>query len=243
MILQWLSIKTTVSMEEKDSVTTVGHTRILQFCNQYIYDGNFCYKKYISLFLNRIYTQKYSQCAKNRERNCERERRVSHFYRQKTEVTDCMSFPIEFKNLSITFFQKSWHETWHAILIIICSGSTTKCDMYATTSEWSSDGSAPRSYWNSCWAQKNESMCWWVTTRSKIWHPTEWCSARNWNANEISISLIRWKQPIFLRYCTTCMSLLQQSLSHFLLLSSFQLEHDLSFHENHTFFFAQLFQN
>ena len=90
--------------------------------------------------------------------------------------------------------------------------------------------------------KKNESMCWWVTTRSKIWHPTEWCSARNWNANEISISLIRWKQPIFLRYCTTCMSLLQQSLSHFLLLSSFQLEHDLSFHENHTFFLLNCFK-
>ena len=48
------------------------------------------------------------------------------FFTAKKEVTDCMSFPIEFKNLSITFFQKSWHETWHAILII-CSGSATKC--------------------------------------------------------------------------------------------------------------------
>ena len=198
--------------------------------------------KFISLFLNRIYTQKYSQCAKNRERNCERERRVSHFYRQKTEVTDCMSFPIEFKNLSITFFKKvdTRHDTpfWSSyaqvlqlnvicMLLLVNDQATVQHHGHTET---------PVEH------KKNESMCWWVTTRSKIWHPTEWCSARNWNANEISISLIRWKQPIFLRYCTTCMSLLQQSLSHFLLLSSFQLEHDLSFHENHTFF-AQLFQN
>ena len=153
----------------------------------------------------------------------------------KKEVTDCMSFPIEFKNLSITFFKKvdTRHDTpfWSYTQFLL----NVICCYY-----WMIDCSVILKLLLS--TQKNESMCWWVTTRSKIWHPTEWCSARNWNANEISISLIRWKQPIFLRYCTTCMSLLQQSLSHFLLLSSFQLEHDLSFHENHTFFLLNYFK-
>ena len=132
----------------------------------------------------------------------------------KKEVTDCMSFPIEFKNLSITFFKKvdTRHDTpfWsyaQFLLNVICCYYILLNDRAVQH-----DGHTETPVEH----KKNESMCWWVTTRSKIWHPTEWCSARNWNANEISISLIRWKQPIFFHYCTTCMSLLLQSLSHFL---------------------------
>ena len=76
-------------------------------------------------FCVRLYKQKYAQCAKKKWQHTERGWVV---FTAKKEVTDCMSFPIEFKNLSITFFKKVdtrhdtpfWSYTQFLLNVICC---------------------------------------------------------------------------------------------------------------------------
>ena len=46
--------------------------------------------------------------------------------------------------------------------------------------------------------------CWWVTTRSKIWHPDRMVFSTQLKCKRISISLIRWKQSIFFHSWVCC---------------------------------------